>query len=117
MTHLSLAATFGADENSPLLRGTAAEGAAAVSSISPLVERRERPPVLFAPLLGVLAPRVAVAVAVDALGLLREGGLEPTRFFEDDASRYWRDPSRSSASWARVDLGGGGVLRGEMPRR
>lgn len=104
ISHLSREAAFGADENSPLLRD--AEATAASSPTFPLVERRTRPAALFVP--------PPVGVAVEARGRLREGGLAVTPFF--DWSKYCKLPSLSSASCARVDLGGV-ELRGETPRR
>lgn len=96
LPHLSREATFDADENSPLFRAT--EASVAASSTFPLVERRTRPADLLVP------PVVDVDVAVEALGLLREGGLVVTPFF--DWSKYCKLPSLSSASCARVALGG-----------
>lgn len=104
LLHLSRDATFGADENSPLLLATE-EPSPAASSTFPLAERRTRPAALPVP---------PVEVAVEALGRLRDGGLELTPFL--DWSKYCRLPSLSSASCARVALGGV-VLRGETPRR
>lgn len=103
--HLSRDAAFGADENSPLLLDTEEEASAEASSTFPLVERRTRPAALPVP---------PVDVAVEARGRLREGGLEVTPLF--DWSKYCRLPSLSSASCARVALGGV-LLRGETPRR